>query len=409
MTKKFYELSDNQRIDELVKLDYLDSTDKELLQHQDVDKIKALSENTIGITSLPMSVVYPIIVNGKKYVVPMATEEPSVVAAASNGAQRANKNGGFVASITEKLVVGQIVWEVNDVEKLERELLMYTDELADFVQEARPSLINRGGGLDAFQINTYDRFVELLIYIDTVDAMGANIVNSICEYVANKLDQKINMTHLIAVLSNDGSEQIVNVTTKIKLEDLATKNIQGETVAKKIAALSDFTQQSLFRDSTNNKGILNGVFAALIATGNDTRAVSAAVTSFNNASLSKWHIENNQLVGELEIPMPIGTVGGAISSLDSSQVALKLLNVESAKELAQVVASIGLANNLSAMRALVTSGIQSGHMNLQSKSLAISAGAQNDEIELIAKKLNKLKKYDLATAKNMLNEIRGKN
>lgn len=408
MTKKFYELSDSQRIDELINLTYLDQVDKELLLNKTIE-VNELSENTIGTMSLPFSVVYPIIVNGKEYAVPMSTEEPSVVAAASNGSQRINKSGGFTATMDEKVITGQIVWSTADMNEVADKIAESSSKLEQLVNEARPSLIKRGGGLVDYEINKYDQFVELLLNIDTVDAMGANIVNSICEDVAKYLDKELDLKHLIAILSNDGARQLVKVQAKVDFSNLALKDITGDIIAQKIVDLSNFTSQSRKRAVTNDKGILNGIFAVLTATGNDTRAVSTAVGAFNKKTLSNWKIINNELVGELTIPMPVGIVGGAISSMSSAQIAMKLLRVKTAKELSMVISSVGLANNLSAMRALVTTGIQQGHMSLQSKSLAIAAGAIDDEVEILAQELNKQKKYDLTTAQELLNNLRGKN
>ncbi|MGR3741459.1 hydroxymethylglutaryl-CoA reductase, degradative [Companilactobacillus sp. DQM5] len=410
MAKKFYELTVKKRIEKLFEEKKIDLNEKDFLVKtiDDNNSVTSLSENVVGTVSIPFSVIYPFKVNGKDYVVPMSTEEPSVVAAASNIANRTIENG-FKSIIDEKFVVGQIVWQTNQLisDNINDEI----ESIERIIKETKPSLIKRGGGLVSHQINTYEDFVELLLYIDTVDAMGANIVNSLCEKIAAYLDDKLEITHLIAILSNDGSRQLVTSKVEIDFDQLKTREISGATVAEKISALSEFTQLSPYRAVTNNKGILNGIFAVLSATGNDTRAISAAVQIYlkNKNSLSTWYIKDKKLIGELTMPMTIGSVGGAISSLKTSQIAMKLIGIKDVKEFAKVVASVGLANNLAAMRALVTTGIQSGHMKLQSKSLAISAGAiTEEEIVTVSSELNKQEKYDLKTAKNILENLRGK-
>ncbi|MDO1605194.1 hydroxymethylglutaryl-CoA reductase, degradative [Lactobacillus sp. YT155] len=411
MEKKFYELTSQERIKQL--FDNQKITDEQeqylLASLKEASDVISLSENTIGTNSLPFSVIYPLKVNGNNYLVPMSIEEPSVVAAAANGAKRATQGLGFNTEISEKLIAGQIVWQTNNTDILVSELQVHTDDLKKKVAEIKPSLVKRGGGLVDFQINTYSGFVELILFIDTVDAMGANIVNTICETVATQLDEELQQQHLFAILSNVAERQLVNCRVEIPFEELKTAALSGEEVAKRINELSQFTQLSDYRAATNNKGILNGIFAVLQATGNDTRAVSVAVAEYlkNQKSLSSWKISDEKLVGKLELPLPIGSIGGAISSLPTAKIAIQLLGIRDVKELMSVVASVGLANNLSAMRAIVTTGIQEGHMSLQAKSLAIAAGAKDDEITAVYKQLNELKQYDLETAKQILKKIRG--
>lgn len=403
---KFYQLSIEERIASLVGKDIINSDEAKLLEDNisEEDVENSISENVIGKFNLPFSVIESVNINNKEYTVPMAIEEPSVVAAAANGVKRV-KN--FETTILNKEIIGQIVWKSND-KNLAINLANEQKYIEQLISESRPSLIKRGGGLTEIKVNQYDGFIELLLFINTVDAMGANIVNSICENVAAKLDKKYLVDHLIAILSNDGSQQLLKVEVNVSFDQLETKNLVGKEVAEKIVTLSDFTQLSKYRASTNNKGILNGIFAVAQASGNDTRAISAALMNYakSHQSLSKWDIIDNNLHGELVIPLPVGSVGGAISSMPMAKLAMKILQVKDVKEFMSVIASVGLANNLSAMRALVTSGIQQGHMSLQSKSLAVAAGAEDFEILSVSKKLNEIKKYDLSTAKEILKELR---
>ncbi|MBL3531431.1 hydroxymethylglutaryl-CoA reductase, degradative [Companilactobacillus zhachilii] len=412
---KIYEMTDEQRIKLLLDGGYINQNQAELLRSRQTistDLADSLSENQIGSFSLPYGFATDFLIDGKNYLVPMVIEEPSVIAAASNAAKRIKNSGGFKTYPTPRIVYGQIVLEnitESDVAQLEQN----DSEIFEFAQQAHPSLIKRGGGMVSLKFNHYDNFEEIELGIDTVDAMGANMVNTILEKTSQKISTMISGDVLCSILSNSGQGQVITVETSVEYDQLATKTMSGEDVAQRIVKLSTFAKKSIKRAITHNKGIMNGIDAVLLATGNDFRAQEAAAHSFAFESgryqpLTEWHLANNKLVGTLKMPIELGSVGGAIKALPMAQLSLAIMKIQNSQQLQSVVGSVGLANNLSALRALVTTGIQAGHMGLQSKSLAISAGASGLEIEQVAQKLNQTKDYTLKNAENILMELRKK-
>ncbi|AYE38882.1 hydroxymethylglutaryl-CoA reductase, degradative [Companilactobacillus zhachilii] len=412
---KIYEMTDEQRIKLLLDGGYINQNQAELLRSRQTistDLADSLSENQIGSFSLPYGFATDFLIDGQNYLVPMVIEEPSVIAAASNAAKRIKNSGGFKTYPTPRIVYGQIVLEnitESDVAQLEQN----DSEIFEFAQQAHPSLIKRGGGMVSLKFNHYDNFEEIELGIDTVDAMGANMVNTILEKTSQKISTMISGDVLCSILSNSGQGQVITVETSVEYDQLATKTMSGEDVAQRIVKLSTFAKKSIKRAITHNKGIMNGIDAVLLATGNDFRAQEAAAHSFAFESgryqpLTEWHLANNKLVGTLKMPIELGSVGGAIKALPMAQLSLAIMKIQNSQQLQSVVGSVGLANNLSALRALVTTGIQAGHMGLQSKSLAISAGARGLEIEQVAQKLNQTKDYTLKNAENILMELRKK-
>ena len=411
---KIYQMTNEQRINYLLENKVIDSEQAQILKDRKpigVDLANSLSENQIGVFSLPYGFATDFLIDGKDYLVPMVIEEPSVIAAASNAAKRIKNSGGFKTFPSSRIVYGQIVLEnlsAQDVEKLDTR----NTEIFEFAQKAHPSLIKRGGGVVSLNFNRYEDFFEIEIGIDTVDAMGANLVNSILEKTAQKIATIISGDVLCSILSNSGISQVITVQAKVAFEQLATKTMSGSEVAKRIVKLANFAQQSTKRAITHNKGIMNGVDAVYLATGNDFRAEEAAAHSFaaekGYQPFSQWEIVGDQLVGTLKMPIELGSVGGAISAMPMAQLSLAMMKIDNSKQLQSVVASVGLANNLSALRALVTTGIQAGHMGLQSKSLAVSAGAKGSEIEQVSQVLNQTKNYTIANAKDILTKLRGK-
>lgn len=412
---KIYQLTDQERIKLLLDGGYINQAQAQLLQQRQgltADLADSLSENQIGSFGLPYGFATDFLIDGTDYLVPMVIEEPSVIAAASNGAKRIKASSGFKTLPSKRLVYGQIVLE-NLTKVQQRQLLDLKLEIKDFAQQVHPSLIKRGGGVVSITVNQLAEFTELELEIDTVDAMGANIVNTILEKTAHKVSELLNGDVLCSILSNSGAGQIIKVQAKVAFEQLATKTMSGAEVASRIAKLSDFAQKSLKRAVTHNKGIMNGVDAVLLATGNDFRAQEAACQSFASDSgvyqpLSKWEVVDQQLVGTLVMPIELGSVGGAIKALPMAQLSLAIMKIKDSQQLQSVVGAVGLANNLSALRALVTTGIQAGHMGLQSKSLALSAGAVGSEIGQVAEKLNQTKNYTLKNAEDILEELRNK-
>lgn len=412
MKKKFYQMSPAER------LDFLDlkSETRQILEETVLDVALAdnLIENQISEFELPMGLAQNFVINGKKYLVPMVTEEPSVIAAASNGAKIA---GNFQTVLSERLMRGQIVFY--DVEQADHLMQTIEENQAGIfraAKEAYPSIFKRGGGLRQVSSRAFEAegFVSVDFKVDVKDAMGANIVNAILEGVANLFrtwfpEQKI----LFSILSNYATESLVKVNCEIPVERLSKGN-NGQEVAEKIQAASRFSKVDPYRAATHNKGIMNGINALVLATGNDTRAVASGIHAYASKEgsyqgLAEWYVKDGLLFGSLELPLPVATVGGAVKVLPKAQAALELLEITEAKELAQVMAAVGLAQNLAALRALVSEGIQQGHMSLQVRALAMTVGAKDEEITILSEKLRQEKVMNQERAEKLLREIRQNN
>lgn len=412
MKKKFYQMSPAER------LDFLDlkSETRQILEETVLDAALAdnLIENQISEFELPMGLAQNFVINGKKFFVPMVTEEPSVIAAASNGAKIA---GNFQTELSERLMRGQIVfYDVDQADHLMQTIEENQAGIFRAAKEAYPSILKRGGGLRQVSSRAFEAegFVSVDFKVDVKDAMGANIVNAILEGVANLFrtwfpEQKI----LFSILSNYATESLVKVSCEIPVERLSKGN-NGQEVAEKIQAASRFSKIDPYRAATHNKGIMNGINAVVLATGNDTRAVASGIHAYASKEgsyqgLAKWDVKDGLLLGSLELPLPVATVGGAVKVLPKAQAALELLEITEAKELAQVMAAVGLAQNLAALRALVSEGIQQGHMSLQVRALAMTVGAKDEEITILSEKLRREKVMNQAIAEKLLLEIRQNN
>ncbi len=412
MKKKFYQMSPAER------LDFLDlkSETRQILEETVLDAALAdnLIENQISEFELPMGLAQNFVINGKKFLVPMVTEEPSVIAAASNGAIIA---GNFQTVLSVRLMRGQIVfYDVDQADHLMQTIEENQAGIFRAAKEAYPSIIKRGGGLRQVSSRAFEAegFVSVDFKVDVKDAMGANIVNAILEGVANLFrtwfpEQKI----LFSILSNYATESLVKVSCEIPVERLSKGN-NGQEVAEKIQAASRFSKIDPYRAATHNKGIMNGINAVVLATGNDTRAVASGIHAYASKEgsyqgLAKWDVRDGLLLGSLELPLPVATVGGAVKVLPKAQAALELLEITEAKELAQVMAAVGLAQNLAALRALVSEGIQQGHMSLQVRALAMTVGAKDEEITILSEKLRREKVMNQAIAEKLLLEIRQNN
>lgn len=412
MKKKFYQMSPAER------LDFLDlkSETRQILEETVLDAALAdnLIENQISEFELPMGLAQNFVINGKKFLVPMVTEEPSVIAAASNGAKIA---GNFQTVLSERLMRGQIVfYDVDQADHLMQTIEENQAGIFRAAKEAYPSIIKRGGGLRQVSSRAFEAegFVSVDFKMDVKDAMGANIVNAILEGVANLFrtwfpEQKI----LFSILSNYATESLVKVSCEIPVERLSKGN-NGQEVAEKIQAASRFSKIDPYRAATHNKGIMNGINAVVLATGNDTRAVASGIHAYASKEgsyqgLAKWDVRDGLLLGSLELPLPVATVGGGVKVLPKAQAALELLEITEAKELAQVMAAVGLAQNLAALRALVSEGIQQGHMSLQVRALAMTVGAKDEEITILSEKLRQEKVMNQEIAEKLLREIRQNN
>ena len=391
----------------------LSEKSQEILSEMALDTtiLDNLIENQISEFELPMGIAQNFVINGQSFLIPMVTEEPSVIAAASNGAKIA---GNFVAEIKERLMRGQIVfYDVKNSDKIANEILEKQEKIFEQAELSYPSIVKRGGGLRevSSRIFSSQKFLSVDVKVDVKDAMGANIINSILEGIAELFrrwfpDEKI----LFSILSNYATESLVKVTCEIPVERLS-KKADGYEIGQKIMAASQYSKIDPYRASTHNKGIMNGINAVILATGNDTRAISAAIHAYAAKDgayqgLANWELQEKMLVGELEIPLPVATVGGGVKVLPKAQAAMEILGISDAKELAKVIAAVGLAQNLAALRALVSEGIQQGHMSLQARSLALSVGAQADEIAILSQQLRKEKVMNQEVAQNLLKKLR---
>ncbi|EAG1697574.1 hydroxymethylglutaryl-CoA reductase, degradative [Listeria monocytogenes] len=385
------------------------------------DKANHMIENTIGIYSLPLGLGMNMLLNDKRYVVPMAMEEPSVVAAQSAGAKLIAQNGGITGSATKRKMIGQIeLISVSDIQAAKENIIANEEQLIAIANQAHPSLQKRGGGAVEIQVRTAqtandETLLIVHLLVDTQEAMGANMVNTMVETLAPELEMLTNGTANMRILSNLVDEATATAVCRINPESLATKTQSGEWVRDRIIAAYEFADADIYRAATHNKGIMNGIDAVIMAFGNDWRAVEAASHAYaartgSYKPMSKWSKDaEGCLVGELTLPMPVAFVGGSIGIHPIATLSKKIARVESAKELAMLVCAVGLTQNLSALKALVTEGIQRGHMSLQAKSLAMTAGAEADEIEKVATFLQESKQLNVVAAKEFITKLRSGN
>src|SRR3954471_23778480 len=371
-------------------------------------------ENVLGIYGLPFGVALNVRVNGTDRLVPMVVEEPSVIAAASNAARMIRHSGGFRAEVVESLMIGQV--QITDVEhpsEAVARLEAASQRLLELATKAVPNLIARGGGPRAIDVRDLgQRCIVLHVLVDCRDAMGANLVNTIAEALGPITAEIAGGKLGLRILSNLCDRRRVHATCRVHARELVSSprssktaalapnsansespaDLDGLEVVDAIVSASRFAELDPYRAATHNKGIMNGIDAVVLATGNDFRAVEAGAHAYAARNgryepLAVWRREGDDLTGELELPLSLGIVGGTLRVHPTARLALKLLGVSSADELAMVAASAGLASNLSALRALATEGIQRGHMSLHARSVASAAGALGDEVELIAARI----------------------
>ena len=406
---------------ELLKAQALLSPEKQTSLEQDehisVTVADQLSENVVGTFSLPYSLVPEVLVNGQEYTVPYVTEEPSVVAAASYASKIIKRAGGFTAQVHERRMIGQVaLYQVANPEQAQEKIASKKAELLELANQAYPSIVKRGGGardLHVDQIKGETDFLVVYLHVDTQEAMGANMLNTMLEALKPVLEELSQGQSLMGILSNYATDSLVTASCRIAFRYLSRQKDQGREIAEKIALASQFAQADPYRATTHNKGIFNGIDAILIATGNDWRAIEAGAHAFASRDgcyqgLSRWmlDLEREELVGEMTLPMPVATKGGSIGLNPRVALSHELLGNPSAKELAQLIVSIGLAQNFAALKALVSTGIQQGHMKLQAKSLALLAGASESEVAPLVERLIADKTFNLETAQSYLENLR---
>ncbi|KUK46503.1 MAG: 3-hydroxy-3-methylglutaryl-coenzyme A reductase [Anaerolinea thermophila] len=417
--KKFYQMDVEERLRLLAETSALDQADLKAFNQQaglNLPQADLMIENVVGIYSLPLGIAQHFVVNGKAVLVPMVIEEPSVVAAASFMAKLAQAGGGFSASASSQEMIGQLqILDVPDIIAAERALLAGKEQIMERAAQADPMLVKLGGGPTDMHIRIMDDspigpFLVLHLIMDVKDAMGANAVNTALEQISPLVEELTGGRVLLRILSNLADRRLAKVTCTIPLEKLGFDQYKAEEVRDRIVEAWAFAAADPYRAATHNKGIMNGVDAVVIATGNDWRAIESgahayAARSGHYSSLSTWSVDKQgNLHGELEMPMAVGIVGGATRVHPTAKAALKLMGVQTAAELAEIIVSVGLAQNLGALRALATEGIQRGHMALHARQVAIAAGVPHEKAAAVAAQLVNEKNIRIERAIAILSE-----
>ncbi|WP_367365233.1 hydroxymethylglutaryl-CoA reductase, degradative [Pediococcus parvulus] len=412
--KQFYKQTYAQRLTILKKQLNLTADDEAIIADENTTQGDQIIENYLMDFPISEGVAVNFVINGEEKVVPMVTEEPSVIAAASNGAKIMAIDGGIQTKITDRLMMGQVLMaNVHDSEKLAQLLRENENKILQTANDAHPSIVKRGGGAKKIRVRKLDhQFVSLDIFIGTKEAMGANMINAMLEGVSNFLHLELGQTSLMAILSNLSDECLATATCRIPMTALATKQFDGDEIANRIVMASEAAQVDPYRATTHNKGIMNGVDAVVMASGNDWRSIESSAHAYaardgQYRGLSRWQIEDKFLVGSLTLPLPVGFVGGSIKINRKAQLNHRLMQVKTAKELEEVIVSVGLAQNLAALKALVSEGIQRGHMHLQAKSLLLANGATAAELAEAQLRLEKAPVIDEQTARQILKQLRG--
>ncbi|MCS6835060.1 MAG: hydroxymethylglutaryl-CoA reductase, degradative [Anaerolineae bacterium] len=371
-------------------------------------------ENAIGTLALPLGLATNFLINGRDYLIPMAVEEPSVLAAVSNAARLFREGGGFYTHSDEPIMIGQIqVLDVPNLERAQQALEAERDFLLREVDSIGGSIVKRGGGARGLEVRVFPQtaigpMLVVHVLLDTRDAMGANAVNTAVEYLAPHVERLTGGRAHLRILSNLTDQRKAYAEGMIPHASLKTADLSGVEAVRAIVEAAVFAEVDSYRATTHNKGIMNGIDAVVIATGNDWRAVEAGAHAYaarngRYTSLTRWwQDEDGNLRGSIELPLAVGIVGGATRVHPTAQVAMKILRVGSAMELAQVMAAVGLAQNLAAMRALATEGIQRGHMRMHARQLAVAAGATDDMVRRIAEQMAQEGNIRLERAKELV-------
>ncbi|WP_418123609.1 hydroxymethylglutaryl-CoA reductase, degradative [Variovorax sp. 160MFSha2.1] len=420
----FRALTPAQRLEHIAGIASLTADETALLARPDalgMDRANGMIENVIGTFELPLGVAGNFVVNGREYLVPMVVEEPSVVAAASFMAKLAREAGGFEASSTGPLMRAQVqVVGIGDPQGARLALLRARERILEVANSRDKVLIGLGGGCRDIEVHVFEStprgaMVVMHLIVDVRDAMGANTVNTMAEAVSPLVEELTGGTVRLRILSNLADLRLARARVRLAPAVLATRERSGEEVVEGVIDAYTFAAVDPYRAATHNKGIMNGIDPVIVATGNDWRAVEAGAHAYacrhgRYTSLTTWEKDNTgALVGTIELPMPVGLVGGATKTHPLARLALKVLGVQSAQELGEVAAAVGLAQNLGALRALATEGIQRGHMALHARNIALVAGAAGEEIDAVAKQM--AAEHDVRTdrAVALLEALREKN
>ncbi|MFQ5811743.1 MAG: hydroxymethylglutaryl-CoA reductase, degradative [Anaerolineae bacterium] len=415
----FYKLGLEDRAAIIAERAGLTASEKAILMGKGLGPAQAdqMIENVVGIHALPLGIAVNFLINGQDYLIPMAIEEPSVVAGASFAARLVREGGGFTTSSDEPVMIGQIqVLDVADPWGACFELLAQKNRLLQLADQTDPLLVSLGGGArnliaHIVEDSTVGPMVVVHLLFDCRDAMGANTVNTACEALAPEVEKITGGRVVLRIISNLADRRLARAECAIPAKVLASDQFAGQTVSKRIVEAYALAANDPYRAATHNKGIMNGIDAVAVATGQDWRAVEAGAHAYaarngRYTSLSHWSVDaDGNLIGTLELPLAVGIVGGASRVHPTAKVALKILGVTTAQELAEVMAAVGLAQNLAALRALATEGIQRGHMELHARQVALAAGATGDLVELIAGRLVAEQKIRLDRAQELVQEL----
>jgi hydroxymethylglutaryl-CoA reductase len=410
----FYKLAPEQRLALIKEFASLSDEECALLQNTgslSLDMADRMIENVVGAFPLPLGIGVNFLINGIDYLIPMAIEEPSVVAAASYAAKMVREGGGFHTSSTPPVMIGQIqVVDVEDPDAARRHVLEAKEGILKKANEQDPVLVSAGGGakdLDAKVISTtVGPMLIVELQVDCRDAMGANAVNTMAEAVAPIIEQITGGHVYLRIISNLATKRLARAWCTVPKQ-----SVGGEEVVDGIVNASAFAAADPYRAATHNKGAMNGIIAVILATGNDHRAIEAGAHAYaalkgQYTSLSTWEkTENGDLKGFIELPMAVGLIGGAVRTHPIAKIAVKILRVKTANEFAEVLAAVGLAQNLAALRALAHEGIQRGHMSLHARNIAVAAGATGKLVDLVAESMVKERKIRMDRAKELIDEL----
>ena len=411
----FHRLTIEERLDQIASMTELGQDEIQCLKkfgNLPEETANGMVENVIGVMGIPFGVATNLILDGKEMLVPMATEESSVIAAVCNASKQCRSSGGVTSSVSGSEMIAQIqLLGLSNPHYARQVLLEKKEKIRELCDAIDPLLLENGGGFRDLEVRILETrggtMVILHLIVDTQDAMGANAVNSMAESLAPKIEEWTGGRVNLRILSNLADRRLARARAVWNLEDLG-----GEQVRDDMLAASWFAEADPYRAATHNKGIMNGVSAVALVTGNDTRALEAGAHAYASrsgqyTSLSRWETdEAGKLVGSLEMPMAVGLIGGATRVHPIAKIALKILGVNKAEDLARVMAAVGLVQNYGALKALATTGIQKGHMALHSKNVAMMAGAVGDEVDLLAKRLVEIGKIRTDAAEEELAKIR---
>lgn len=407
----FYKLSAGERLKKVKEFSGLNDEECKLLAGEGLklDEACRMIENVIGTIEIPLGIATNFRINGKDYLIPMAIEEPSVVAAASNAAKMARVKGGFKTGSTEPVMIGQVqIAGLEDAFAAKKTIDSHKKSLVKMANEQDPTLVKYGGGAKEMETRVIDtikgKMLIVHLLVDCRDAMGANAVNTMAEALAPIMEELTGGEVYLRIISNLAVHRLARAEAVFAKEALG-----GEQAVEAILNAYAFALADSYRAATHNKGIMNGITAMVLATGNDTRAVEAgahayaSMTAGRYVPLTSWEKNGDgDLVGRIEIPLAVGLVGGATKTHPVARTSVKILGVKTARELAEIMAAVGLAQNLAALKALVTEGIQRGHMELHARNVAVMAGAKGKEIDRVAEQLVKEGKVKFTRAQELV-------